>query len=710
MLVALGSFFVLYGGVVLYASQALFDAESFTQRGLVALEDERVRAPLAEALVDELTRSAEPDLVNARPLLVTAIEAILDTEAFRGVFGEAVERAHQTLFTREGEQLVLNLADVTTVAIEGVRAVSPEIAQQIPADVNPKLDQLISSELLIDLVQLAEDVRFEGLVMPLIGLLLLGGAVVTDRDRRRGLRSASIGVAIALSVGLAVYLVGRSLALAQLGELSEAGAAVWDAYLGDLFTWLVLVLGLSLIVTAALTMRRRVDALEPLRRLGELAGRSPRSRWAQTARPVAVLVLGIAILYRPDAFVHVLAVAVGVYAVFYAASELLMMIAPPPATTEPGARVSVRERIRLVPAAGAAVLAMAVVVAVVALSGDEDHHGPRDPAAIERCNGFQELCDRHLSEVAFPSVHNAMSAAKDGFLMANNEAGISDQLEAGVRGLLIDAHWGRRAEEEKGLVVTDLEAEGGKAKARAEAVESTSEEFVTAAERLIQRRALGEVEGGSQGVYFCHVFCELGATPAVDVFRQVHDFLDRGPDEVVVLFIEDYVPPEEIERAVVESGLIELVYTPRRDRPLPTLREMIAADKRVLVMAEDEDGGESVPWYVDGFQYAQETPYTFESVDELEAEASCDPNRGGSDNPLFQLNHWIEKMPRSPKTAAEVNSYGVLLERARRCARERNLLPNLIGVDFWEHGDLFEVARKLNGLPRDAEPRFAGSD
>ena len=35
----------------------------------------------------------------------------------------------------------------------------------------------------------------------------------------------------------------------------------------------------------------------------------------------------------------------------------------------------------------------------------------------------------------------------------------------------------------------------------------------------------------------------------------------------------------------------------------------------------------------------------------------------------------------------------------------RGLLPNLVAVDFYDEGDIFEASRKLNGLPRDAEPK-----
>lgn len=64
-------------------------------------------------------------------------------------------------------------------------------------------------------------------------------------------------------------------------------------------------------------------------------------------------------------------------------------------------------------------------------------------------------------------------------------------------------------------------------------------------------------------------------------------------------------------------------------------------------------------------------------------------------------------MPRSPKTAARVNSFGFLDGRAEECEELRDRLPNWLAVDFWEEGDLFGVAQAMNGLDRDAVPEYA---
>jgi len=201
-------------------------------------------------------------------------------------------------------------------------------------------------------------------------------------------------------------------------------------------------------------------------------------------------------------------------------------------------------------------------------------------------------------------------------------------------------------------------------------------------------------EGSKSELYFCHGFCELGAYPVGPTLTAMRDFMVGHPDEVVILVIEDYVSPEELKQAFDQAGLTEMVYTGAVTPPWPTLRQLIDQNQRLIVFLES--GNPGVPWMHPTQGFVQETPYTFHQI----ADFSCKPNRGGTDGSLFQINHWIETTPAPKPTNAEiVNSYDSLLARARQCQKERGHLPNIIAVDFYGSGDLFRVARTLNGLP-----------
>ena len=80
--------------------------------------------------------------------------------------------------------------------------------------------------------------------------------------------------------------------------------------------------------------------------------------------------------------------------------------------------------------------------------------------------------------------------------------------------------------------------------------------------------------------------------------------------------------------------------------------------------------------------------------------------RGSANNPLFQINHWIERVNPSPGLAAKVNAFEFMIRRARRCRDERSLFPTILAVDFYDEGDLLGVVDVLNGST--LRPRGAG--
>jgi len=241
------------------------------------------------------------------------------------------------------------------------------------------------------------------------------------------------------------------------------------------------------------------------------------------------------------------------------------------------------------------------------------------------------------------------------------------ELEAGIRGLLIDMHYGIRTQ--RGVQNIPI---------------AKSDE------------RLGRIPK-SPSVYLCHTICGFGATQAADALRDVREFPEAHPREVVVISIEDYVRPRDVAAAFETSGLDRFVWRDAVEPRLPTLRRMIDSDRRVLVVTENLTDP-ALPWLRPQFDLFQETPYRFTTTADVAAPTSCRPNRGNARNPLFLLNNWVDTSP-LPRAAnaAVVNEYEALLKRARTCRLARDHLPNLVAVDFYEEGDVFGVVDTLNG-------------
>src|SRR5215218_10090373 len=84
-----------------YTRAALVDGHEFSARATSALEDDNVRAVLADRMVGGLTRNVAPDLLAVRPLVVPAVAALVATDPFRRVIARALGDRHRALINGE---------------------------------------------------------------------------------------------------------------------------------------------------------------------------------------------------------------------------------------------------------------------------------------------------------------------------------------------------------------------------------------------------------------------------------------------------------------------------------------------------------------------------------------------------------------------------------------------------------------------------------
>jgi hypothetical protein len=313
-----------------------------------------------------------------------------------------------------------------------------------------------------------------------------------------------------------------------------------------------------------------------------------------------------------------------------------------------------------------------------------------DPRA-DGCNGAVELCMQRLNQIVWAGTHNAMSSSVYNFFGAEHTLSIPEQLNQGARALLIDAYYGYP---QGGIVRTNLA--GGVS--RAEIERDFGTEAAKELDRLGALTGTTDTSGKKQDVYLCHDLCELGAVKASDVFRQINDFLDRNLTDVIVLDVEDYVRPADLEKALRAGNLWRRIYTPDLTKPLPTLLDMVApgpgqdqAERRVILTSERHPG--EVPWLVGSYQLMQESPYTFTDIKQF----NCKPNRGNSTNPMLLVNHWLRPNgPPDPEAANKVNASQTLTDRLEQCIRVRKQLPNVLAIDFFAVGDIMKVVDNFN--------------
>ena len=686
------------GAVGFTLSRSAFDPVSFGDRAAASLSDPRVAAYAADRITNAVLEQS-PDLTAVRPLILGAAEGLATSEPMRGLVRAAARSAHRTFFAEGTRQVVLSVPDLGVLLRGAFQRASPDLAEQIPEQlqaVAASLEVGGGARIAVGLWELRDEWRRLVRLLFLAGPLLLGLGIGLAEERRHGLVGAGVGL---LGAGLlvAAALPLGSLAATRFAEdplTRGALAGLWETCLAGLTGWGILLGGLGLLFTAASTSL--LETFEPLvwlRRARRAIAEPPASKRGRLAWALGVLAAGLLTVLAPRLVLSGLAVVAGAAAALLGARELFRLllesVETSPALAEAG--VAPRSLIRTL-----VVVGVALGLATLWLALRNPLSAPR-PTSVRACNGHLALCDRRVEEVTFPATHNAMSNTEiPDWMFPHHQSAIPRQLRDGVRALLIDVHYGFPG---AARIKTDL---SGNRPTKEVLEHALGREGLEAAMR-IRERLVGADEG-HRALYLCHGFCEIGAYELVPTLREIRTFLLQHPGEVLLLVVEDYVTPEDLARAFADSDLEGFVYRGASGPPWPRLRELVAAGQNVLAFLES--GRPGVPWLRPAFDHIQETPYTFHSPEEL----SCRANRGGTAGSLFQINHWIETTPAPrPSNAELVNARDFLLSRARRCQRERGRLPNLLAVDFYRSGDLFEVAGELNGLDPSPIGRGRGS-
>ncbi len=687
---------LVIGIVYMYSSRVLFNPTMFSNRVADSLTQPAVARVVAREIADQIVELYR-DVTPYRPVLLGAVEYVVSSAPFRSVARRASKEAHETLISQTGRDLTLSVPDLGLI-VKNALSMYPAIANKVPERIQVAITVMEHSTLadhIVALLRIGQRMRVRAFVIFAGGLVLGTCGLLLTRRRHRYLLRFGIGLAItAFFVAGAAYFGGYAVALlARTPTGADLVRGLWPVFVGPLAIRMLVLGGIGIVLIAAVTSLLEKIDLEVFARAvwGRVAKRDPHAGWG-IVRGLLLIAAGIAVSFHPTLSMVALAAVIGGVLFFIGIQEVFTTAVRFTPRVEHAIAVLEKKEHTSVPPA------VVVGALVILIAGPGilwlTYHGDETVAAspsIDACNGYPELCDRRLNQVAFATTHNSMSAADiPDWMFPNQERGIREQLEDGVRGFLVDVHYGAPVGDRVKTLIENEE------NARQKYEEALGKEGVEAAMR-IRERLIGEKEG-ERDVYMCHGFCELGETRFVTALEEMRDFLIVNPNEVLIIVIQDEgVTPADVAACFAKSGLEEFVYKGSVKPPWPTLREMIGRDERMLVFAENN--AEGVPWYHPVFEVFQETPYRFKDPSEF----SNAPNRGGKSGSLLLMNHWIETAPAPlPSNAEIVNAYDFLLKRARACKRERGMIPNLVAVDFYRTGELLHVVRTLNRIKEPA--------
>jgi hypothetical protein len=686
VLVVLGGVATTCGAAAVYAHHVLVDKDGFADSVAEAVRQPAVSRELSVGLADALI-DAEPDLIAAERPIEDAASALLESGAFEPIVRRTALFMHDEAFAERGQAFSLDLADGLQFLASVLSVQDPRLRAEVERVADAEAVRLENSGWIGSVTTVAQVIPELALILPLTALALFAIALALSRERGRTL--AWVGVAVA-AAGAALLVADLAIRSAP----SRLGFAVPDAVEQALDVFLRSLLPLALLLAVAggalaAAGWGSVTAASTERTLGRtwtfLRGGSETTS-LRVGRAVVLLAAALFLLVEPLLALQVIAVAAGFVVLVEGLSEVVALLGGPAA--EARAAESPPGHRRRTLAVGAA-LAIGLVCLTAVVAGALIRI-PTSNASLERgCNGSVSLCDRPLDRVALPASHNAMSSANAGFIDPNNRRTIVQQLDAGIRGLLIDSHVARPTRfKTTALTVLDPEVV-------AAAKRELGPQGLRALEDFLSRRIVRPT--GPPRPYFCHIVCELGAIRMDETLTEIKAWMDANPRDVIVIDIQDLVSPIETERLFKASRLYDMAYVWKAGTPAPTLRQMIDANKRLLVVAEVD--GYSNGWYQPGYaRLLKETPYANPTVASLRSPRSCRPNRGKERNPLFLVNHWVAVYPPRLSHAQFVNRRDFLEARVERCRAIRGAFPNLIAVDFASAGDVVEVAAEINGV------------
>ena len=250
-----------------------------------------------------------------------------------------------------------------------------------------------------------------------------------------------------------------------------------------------------------------------------------------------------------------------------------------------------------------------------------------------QCNGSNNLCNKRYNEVAYLTTHNAFNSKQDRFLFPNQKSNIAEQLNNGVRALMIDVY----------------------------------------------------DDNGSTVVYHAYKF--LGSQPLSVYLNDIKYFLDNNPNEILTIILETYTSSNAIENEINKVGLLKYLHTQDVNSIWPKLQTMIDSNKRLVILSDKNDANEKQSWYHYMWNFAVENKY---------GEINCEFNRGNAENSLFIFNHFITSLTGNKENANKVNSFKYLMNHITNCKDLKNKFPNFITVDFYEIGESIDVVSKLN--------------
>ena len=292
VLIVLACLLAVLSVVVVYARDQLLDTDTFVSTVAPLAKDPAIQTVVATKVADNLVArtDVEQRIKNALPekagFLANPITGAVHTAAyeitlrlvrspqFQTLWEQALRRSHEqldNLLTGQKVGAIQATNGEVTVDLSQVEAAAKKALSQRGLSVFNKIPGYTGAPFVLfqsdQLAKLQRWIRFLdhlAVVLPVVSVLLLAGAVLLARDRRRGLVHAASGLAVSMALLLIAANVGRDQYLSSL-KVSQSKAAT-KAVIDTVDAALLDLVRTVLIIAAVVAIVAFVVGLGPVRR------------------------------------------------------------------------------------------------------------------------------------------------------------------------------------------------------------------------------------------------------------------------------------------------------------------------------------------------------------------------------------------------------------------------------------------------------------